>query len=126
MRFFLDHNVPASVAVALQKAGHEVIVQKDAIPTNSADPVVALASAENDAILVTFDKDHKAIANRFGVSNHRLKKLSRIHFRCEYPKAAERLRAGLSFVEFEWRLAQKTNDKRIFLEIQGNGFKTIR
>ena len=75
---------------------------------------------------MTFDRDHKVPANRFGVSNSRLKKLSRIHFRCKYPDATARLKLGLSFIEHEWEIAQEFKDKRIFLEIQGNGFKTSR
>lgn len=126
MRFFLDHCVPASVGTVLAAAGHEVIIQKDAIPTNASDPIVALTSVVNDAILVSFDKDHNAIATRFGVSNRRLRSLSRIHFRCDYPVAAKRMQAGLTLIEHEWQLAQALNDSRIFIEIQGNGYKTIR
>jgi predicted nuclease of predicted toxin-antitoxin system len=126
MRFFLDHNVPADVARVLREAGHEVIVQKDAIAADAADPVVALTAAENDAVLISFDRDYRQIATRFGISNVRLRKLSRIQFRCTEPEAAKRLSAGLAFIEHEWELAQAGGDKRIFLEIQGNGFKTVR
>src|SRR6185312_3601395 len=65
LRFFLDNCVPDSVGRALAEFGHEVMYQRNAIVTDAPDVLVALASAQNDAILVTFDKDHKAIASRF-------------------------------------------------------------
>jgi hypothetical protein len=126
MRFFLDHNVPVSVAEAFDAAGHEVIVQKDAIAPDSEDPVVALTAAENAAILVSFDRDFRAIAGRLGVSNRRLRKLSRIQMRCKEPEGATRLQEAMSFIQHEWDLAQQRSDKRIFIEILGLGLKTIR
>lgn len=126
MRFFLDNCVPAAVAQVLRDAGHEVILQKDAIATDSSDTLVAIASATNDAILVSFDSDFKAIAARAAVSQKRLRKLSRIHFRCSYPQAADRLKKALSWVEAEWEIAQASPDSRMFLEILGNALKTVR
>ena len=126
LRFFLDNCVPDSVGRALDAAGHAVIYQRDVIAPNSPDAVVALTSAENEAILVTFDKDYKAIATRFQVSNRRLRKLSRIDFQCSEPEAARRIELGLGFIEAEWALSRKAKDKRMFIVIQGNAFKTIR
>lgn len=126
MRFFLDHCVPASVATVLTNAGHEVIVQKTAIPQDSSDILVAIASAANEAILVSFDKDFKAIASRFGVSQKRLRKLSRIAFKCSYPQAAVRLKKAMDFIEAEWKLAQLSPDTRMFVEIQGAALRTVR
>ena len=73
MRFFLDHNVPADVARVLKEAGHDVIIQTEALGADAPDPLVALTSAENEVVLISFDKDHVAVANRFGVSNKRLR-----------------------------------------------------
>lgn len=126
MRFFLDNCVPVAVARVLEDAGHEVILQKQAIATDSSDLLVALASAANDSVLVTFDSDFKAIASRSGVSQKRLRKLSRIQFRCTEPQAAERLKKAMSWVEEEWKIAQRSPDKRMFLEILSNALKTIR
>jgi hypothetical protein len=126
MRFFLDHCVPAGVARVLTEAGHEVIIQKDAIAADSPDPIVALASVENDAILVTFDKDHKALANRFGVSDARLKTLSRVYFRCAYPEAEKRLLVAMTFIAREWEECHKDADPRMFIEVLGYGLKTLR
>lgn len=126
MRFFLDNCVPAAIARFLEEAGHEVILQKQAVATNSSDLLVALASATNDAILVSWDSDFKAIASRSGVSQARLRKLSRIHFRCKEPDGVRRLKKAMSWIEAEWEIAQKSPDKRMFLEIQGNALKSNR
>jgi predicted nuclease of predicted toxin-antitoxin system len=126
MRFFLDHNVPASVADVFIAAGHEVIVQKEAIAPDAEDPIVALTAAENAAILVTFDKDFRALAGRLGVGNKRLRKLSRIQMRCKEPDGAQRLKEAMSLIQHEWDFAQKRVDQRIFIEVLGLGIKTVR
>ncbi len=126
MRFFLDNCVPAAVARVLKDAGHDVILQKEAIATDSSDTLVAIASAENDAILISFDKDFKEIATRAAISRRRLKTLSRIHFKCTHPQAADRLAKALSWIEQEWIVAGRSPDKRMFLEIQGAALKSLR
>jgi hypothetical protein len=126
LKFFLDNCVPDSVGRALAAAGHEVIYQRAALATDAPDLLVALASVENHAILMTFDKDHKAIASRLGVSHGRLKRLSRIDFNCAEPIAARRITDGLSFVEAEWRLCQKAADRRMFIRVTTTTFMTTR
>lgn len=126
MRFFLDHNVPASVVDVLIASNHEVIVQKDAIAPDAPDPLVALTAAENNAILLTFDKDFRAIAGRLGVSQKRLRKLCRVQMRCKPSAGARRLKEALSLIQHEWDLAQAQSDKRIFVEILDLGIKSIR
>jgi len=126
LRFFLDNCVPTAVAQVFRDAGHEVILQRDAIATDSSDTMVAIASAENDAVLVSFDSDFKAIADRASVSRRRLRRLSRIHFRCTPPQAADRLKKAMTWIEAEWAIAEASPDKRMFLEIQGNALKSLR
>lgn len=126
MRFFLDHNVPVSVVDVLVASSHEVIVLKDAIAADAPDPVVALTAAENDAILLSFDKDFRAIAGRLGVSHNRLRKLSRVQMRCKGPAGARRLQDALSLIQHEWDVAQSKSDKRIFIEVLDLGIKTVR
>jgi predicted nuclease of predicted toxin-antitoxin system len=126
MRFFLDHNVPASVVGVLTASKHDVIVLKDAIAPDAPDPIVALTAAENDAILLSFDKDFRTIAGRLGVSHKRLRKLSRIQMRCKGPAGARRLQDALSLIEHEWALAQSKSDKRVFIEVLDLGIKTVR
>jgi predicted nuclease of predicted toxin-antitoxin system len=104
----------------LRAEGHEVIFQRDVIARDASDTVVAIASAQNDAILISLDKDFREIATR------RLRKLSRIDIACSEPDAAARIKAGLSLIEWEWTRAQAQPDGRIFVVVQGNAFKIVR
>lgn len=113
-------------AGCFEAAGHEVIYQRQAIATDATDIVVALASAENDAILISFDKDFRVIASRFAVSNRRLRKLSRIHLRCRESDAAKRVLQAMSLIEAEWTIAQQNPSGRLFVEIQADAIKTLR
>jgi predicted nuclease of predicted toxin-antitoxin system len=126
MRFFLDNCIPDPVGHFLKGKGHEVIFQRDAIPTDAPDKLVALAAVENDAILISSDKDFKAIASRFHISHGRLRRLSRVQFRCAEPKHVKRLEIGLSLIEFEWGLCQSVSDARMFIDVMDNAFRTIR
>jgi hypothetical protein len=126
MRFFLDNCVPDPVGHFLRGKGHEVIFQREAIARDASDRLVALAAAENEVILVTSDKDFKAIASRFMISNRKLKRLSRIQFRCDETKHVARLSVGLSLIEHEWQVAQESSDPRMFVEILDSAFKTLR
>jgi predicted nuclease of predicted toxin-antitoxin system len=126
LRFFIDNCVPDSVGQVLIAEGHDVIFQRDVMARDAADPVVAVASAENDAILISLDKDFREIATRFNVSQRRLRKLSRIDIACPEPQAAARIRAGLPLIVWEWEQAQARADGRIFIVVQGNAFKTVR
>lgn len=106
--------------------GHEVIFQRNSISRDAEDKLVALAAVENDAILISSDKDYKAIASRFHISHNRLRTLSRIQFRCAETKHVERLKVGLSLIKFEWELCQAAHDKRIFIDIMDSVFRTVR
>lgn len=126
MRFFLDNCVPHSVGRVLEAGGHEVIYQREVLAADAADTLVALGSVENDAVLISFDKDFREIASRRKISKRGLRKLSRIHLRCREPRAAERISKALSLIEAEWKLAQQAPDSRMFIELQENAIKTLR
>lgn len=126
IKFFLDNCVPDSVAHVLRDAGHEVIFLRDTIPKDSPDQVVARVSEALDAVLVSYDKDFKALAPRIGVGQRRFRKLSRVGFRCREPQAARRMEAALSLIEHEWQTAQTTTDKRMIIEIGDTAIRTIR
>ena len=61
LRFFTDHCVPTSVIEALQGAGHEVLILKQQIRTNSNDGDVIAKAQEIDAILVSLNGDFSDI-----------------------------------------------------------------
>lgn len=122
----MDNCVPDPVGHFLMSEGHEVIFQRNSISADAEDKLVALAAVENDAILISSDKDYRAIASRFHISHRRLRKLSRIQFRCAETKHVERLRVGLSLIQFEWELCQNASDKRMFIDIMDSVFRVIR
>ncbi len=126
LKFLTDNCVPDSVARALEKAGHEVIRLRDIMPTNSPDPVVATVAEVNDAILVSFDKDFKALAPKIGIGQQRFRKLSRIAFRCRKSLAAPRITSAISLIEHEWQVAQHAPDKRIIIHISETTILTTR
>src|SRR5260221_8485830 len=100
MRFFTDQNVPDSVGRFLETSGYEVVRLRDRIPTESPDALVAAVAEANNAILVTFDSDFKALASRIGIGRRRFTRLSLIRFeKCRESKAAERIAASLSLIE---------------------------
>jgi hypothetical protein len=126
LKFLTDNCVPDSVGRALIEAGHEVILLRDILPTNSADPLVARVAELNGAILVSFDRDFKTLAPRIGIGQQRFRRLSRIGFRCAEPEAAQRLKVALALIEFEWTAAQAAADKRMIVEIGPTYIRTLR
>ncbi|HTT80020.1 MAG TPA: DUF5615 family PIN-like protein [Stellaceae bacterium] len=126
LRFLADNCVPDSVARILREAGHEVILLREILPTNSPDPLVASVAELNGAILISFDKDLRALAPRIGIGQRRFRRLSRIAFRCGEPEAARRLQLALPLVEFEWMMAQTASDKRMIVEIGPTYIRTLR
>jgi predicted nuclease of predicted toxin-antitoxin system len=78
MRFFTDQNVPDAVNRFLISKGYIAIPLREQIPANSPDSLVAAVAEANDAILVTFDADFKALASHYGIGQKRFTKLSLI------------------------------------------------
>ena len=114
MYFMLDENVPQDVADMLIGHGHKAEFARDYIVPGSPDQVVATASEELDAILVSFDGDFETIAPRIPKGQRaRFRKLSRIWLRCGEPQAAARLEKALDFVEREYALVTPTTPMRI-------------
>jgi predicted nuclease of predicted toxin-antitoxin system len=63
MRFFVDQNVPDSVGRFLESRGYAVILLRNRIPTDSPNTLVAAVSEANNAVLVTFDPDFRALVS---------------------------------------------------------------
>ena len=60
--FFTDNDVPDSVGDVIAAAGHKLTRLRDAMLTDSADPVVAAACREHGQVLVTHNwKDFRKI-----------------------------------------------------------------
>src|SRR6476619_6798210 len=105
MYFMLDENVPQDVADMLIGQGHKAEFIREYIVPGAPDQVVATASQELEAILVSFDGDFEAISPRIPKGQRRrFRKLSRIWLRCGEPQAAQRLSNTLDFVQREFDL----------------------
>jgi hypothetical protein len=125
MLFFLDENVANTVAIVLRKAGHEAVFIRDMIPAGSVDQLVAALAENEDAVLVSHDKDFKTIAPRIpDGQRRRFKKLSQLKLACAEPKAAERVEQNFPFIDLESQMAKKRHDKRVMIQI-GKGVVTI-
>jgi predicted nuclease of predicted toxin-antitoxin system len=128
MRFFIDQNVPDSVARFLAARGYEVILLRERIPTDSPDTLVAAVAEANSAVLVTFDPDFKGLARRIGVGRSRFRKLSLIRFeKCRESKAAARIEGAFSLIEHEWKVGSgDARDRRMFVVITAETIRTHR
>jgi predicted nuclease of predicted toxin-antitoxin system len=127
MKFFIDQNVPDSVGRVLTANGHEVVPLRTRIPTNSPDTLVAAVAEANEAVLVTFDPDFKALASRIGIGQHRFRRLSLIRFeRCRESQAAPQMQAALSLIEHEWMISREARDRRLFVVISRQTIRTHR
>jgi predicted nuclease of predicted toxin-antitoxin system len=127
MRFFIDQNVPDSVARLLASKNYEVVPLRTRIPTDSPDTLVAAVAEANNAILVTFDADFKALASKIGIGRRRFASLSLIRFeKCRESGAAKRMEAALSLIEHEWAIGKERRDRRLFVVITGQTIRTHR
>lgn len=87
LRFLADNNVPDSTGNALISLGHDVVRQRDVMPTDATDPVVAIAAIKSDRILLSWDKDF----NHQRFQAERFAMLSRIGMACPEPLGAKRI-----------------------------------
>ena len=128
MHVLLDNNVPDSVAAVFERHGHSVVRLREVLLTDSPDPVVAAASEEMGAVLVSADSDfRKQIAPRIPKgSKARFRKLSRIALRCNPPQSAQRIAKAMSLIEAELEIAQNSPDKRMLIAIGNSYIRTER
>ena len=127
MRFFVDHDFPESVCRVLEAEGYETIRLREKTAPDSPDMLVAAVAEANDAILVTMDSDFKAIASRSGIGKGRFRKSSLTRFeKCRESQAAARLRTAMSSIVHEWKVGNGSPDRRMFVVITANAFRTHR
>lgn len=125
MKFLLDAGVPHSVGVSLQETGHEVIFYNEVLPEKASDLQVCETALANDAILVAIDQDMRRIANRFGI-NPRYQKLSLLHIGCNEVMASKRVRQAIDLIDMEWSFKLQKPSRRLWFEVTGQYFKTVR
>lgn len=97
LRFFLDQNVPDSIAHFLEKRGHFVAKLRDYIPVDSTDPVVAMAALQAGCVLVSIDKDFNS--QRF--RQPRFSALSRLALSGDGPTLLPAVVEHIDVIEFQ-------------------------
>jgi predicted nuclease of predicted toxin-antitoxin system len=117
--FYLDENVPAKVERVLSEAGHTVVWTRDITGQGAPDIVVATVAEEQNATLVSHDKDFKKIAPLIPDGQKaRFRKLSIVRLMCEKPRSAQRLAAVLRYIEFDYERRADFGDKRSIIEVK--------
>ena len=69
VKFFADHCVPSSVVNILQREGFEILILKDYLPTDAADPLVLEKAGELGAVLLSLNGDFADIVS-YPPKNH--------------------------------------------------------
>ena len=124
--FFLDQNVPNSVRDVLVARGHDVELLRDNLATDTADPIVAQVRQAAGKVLVSHDKDFKAIAKRVNATQREYREaLHRIALRCDEPDSARRIEEAMDFIEHEWAVSKKKRTP-LNLEIRAQSLCTFR
>lgn len=123
--FFTDQNVPDSVGDYVVAVGHTVVRLRDAMPTTTKDPVVAVACSNGGHVLITHDNDFRAAAGRLHLTKRQYNgALHRILMKCPEPVGARRLELAMSVVELEW--ARSSQSQPLSIEIHEHTIRIIR
>jgi predicted nuclease of predicted toxin-antitoxin system len=124
MLLLIDENVPCSVAEFYGTRGHTIHYVRDLFPNSTPDPVIAKIGDRLSAIIVTWDKDFKKLANRIPAGNReRFRRLGRISYQCNEVRGLALTQRWIEMVEFHYAQALKRQDLRMIVQIQDSGFK---
>jgi hypothetical protein len=128
MTLLIDECVPHSVAEVFAARGHVVHLVTDLLGASAADPLIAVAGNRLEAIVVTWNhKDFRSMTARIPQGNvQKFRRLSRISFRVNESRGAERARELVESIEFEYGQARKRGDPRLLMEIMETVFRVIR
>src|SRR6266851_2221363 len=119
MRLLVDENVPQSVIEVFRARGHEIILVVDLALNASPDHLIGVTGDRLGAIVVTWDQDFRTIAARVSKEGSgRLRRLSRINFRCREPQGAVRADQVIEEIEAMYEIALRKSDKRFLVEIK--------
>ncbi len=58
MRFFLDHDIPADLAIVLQTRGHDVVQLREALPPTTPDEVVWAHACGDHRVMISCNRAH--------------------------------------------------------------------
>lgn len=102
MRFFLDHNVDALLAVCLVQRRHEALILSNYLEPNSPDHLVATMALHHQCVLVSHDKDMRSIEKKASQGwRDRYPLLCRVMLCCPEPMMVNRFMEFLPLIELE-------------------------
>ncbi len=58
MRFFLDHDVPADLALVLRSRGHEAVCLSEILPSDTPDDALWMRACADGRIVITCNRAH--------------------------------------------------------------------
>jgi predicted nuclease of predicted toxin-antitoxin system len=119
MKFFLDECVPDSVREMLVEQGHSAYRITDFLAEGSPDPLVARYTQDQEAVLVSHDRDFKEYSSRrMDGQQPRFPGLSVVHMQCLQPRIRDRMIACLSLIALEYQERQAMHDRRLIIEVK--------
>lgn len=125
--FFVDNCVAESVPKLLEKEGHDIVRLRDVMPPDTKDPVVAIAAASSNRVLITTDKDFRQIAKTLNMTRRESQKLHRVALRCADSKSAKRMQEAIPLIEFEWsRHLESMSMVPFLVEITDTAIRVVR
>lgn len=97
------------------------------MPTDTKDPVVAIAAASSNRVLVTVDKDFRQIAKTMNMTRKESQKLHRVALRCPDVESAKRMDAALPLIEFAWtKHLESLNAEPFLVEITSVAVRVVQ
>lgn len=123
--FLVDNCVPASVNRLLVDAGHDVVSVREVAMGDAADRVIAVASCQSARVLVSTDRDFKALARELRVTRKNSHKLHRVAFSCPDVRIKTRLKEALALIEWEWEQGGR-GKRRMEVQVSDVSIRVIR
>ena len=118
MRLLIDENVPQAVARFLRDRGHTVYLSHALFPRGTDDWMLAIQGDAHAMVIVTWDKDFRAIVPQF-------RRLGRLTFRCPEPRGRARVETLIESIEFEHAQSEQYGT-RFMIEILDQTFRGFR
>lgn len=127
MLLVMDECVPRSVWRAFAEQGHAVVDATEQLLPSAPDDLIAKYGDIHAAVVVTWNRrDFKRLSPLVPRDNViRFRRLSRIAFRCQESRGAERARRWMAAIDFHLRLASHRRDTRLMIDITETTFTVI-
>lgn len=127
LTLLMDNNVSDRVSDFLLARGHDVRLVRDLFPGGTADIVIVTWANEQNAIIVTHDRDfHRLIQRAPTRDRDRVYTAGRISLLGLEVNARNRVEDFIQSIEFEYLQVQQTPDKRLIIEITDSALRVVR